>query len=171
MAAVAIFLLFWIVVGLGLLFVAMHGGPRAARASLQTQSRRGRKGATLVFMALYLGFGVAVPLALLLGSHHNANAQVDGNKLTGDAKTGREIFGRACGSCHTMKAANAVGKVGPNFDVIKPTKARVLFVLANGLQQGNGTMPSGLLPDSGDSRAVADFIQQVEHPPPAKAGK
>jgi cytochrome c5 len=165
--AVALFLLFWIVAGLGLLFVAMHGGPKAARAKLQSQSRRGRKGATTVLLALYVLFGVAVPVGLLIGSHHNANAQVSGSKLTGDAKRGREIFGASCGSCHTLSAANAVGKVGPNLDVIKPTKARVLQVLKTGLQQGNGTMPAGLLPDSDDARAVADFIAQVEHPPPA----
>lgn len=167
MVAVVLFLLFWIVLGLGLLFVAMHGGPRAARAKLQSQSRRGRKGATLMFSVLYVGFGLAVPLALLIGSHRNANAQVDGTKLSADAKRGREIFGAKCASCHTLKAANAAGKVGPNLDTIKPTKQRVIQVLQTGLQQGNGTMPAGLLQDSSDAKAVADFVSEVEHPPAA----
>ena len=37
----------------------------------------------------------------------------------GDASAGRRVFAAAeptCGSCHTLKAANANGQVGPNLD-------------------------------------------------------
>ena len=72
---------------------------------------------------LYVAFGVAVPVLFLHGNHANANAQVGGNKLTASEKRGREIFAFRCGFCHTLAAANAIGKVGPNLDSLGRPKA------------------------------------------------
>ena len=43
-----------------------------------------------------------------------------------------------CGDCHTMKAANATGKVGPDLDELKPNEETVVRQVTNG---GNG-MPA-----------------------------
>jgi mono/diheme cytochrome c family protein len=121
---------------------------------------------------LYVGFGVALPLGFLIGNHANANSQVGGYKLTAAEKQGRELFGRHCGVCHTLAGANAVGKVGPNLDTIKPSASLVLHTIVNGCLQspppgdtqqsclGNGTMPAGII-EGQQATAVAQFVAQV----------
>ena len=64
-----------------------------------------------------------LPVVFLVGNHNRANAQVGGIKLNAAEQNGRELFGQKCGLCHTLAAANAVGKVGPNLDVLQPTEA------------------------------------------------
>jgi mono/diheme cytochrome c family protein len=169
--AVLLFILFWVLIAVAIFFVAARGGPRGARATLQTQSHGGRRVAGLLFAVIYIGVGIAVPAGLLIGSHHNANAEVNGVPLSADAKKGRKIFGDVCGACHTLAEANAVGKVGPNLDQLKPTKQLIHNALINGKQVGNGTMPANLLPDPNDQRAVIDFVYEVTHPKPATPGK
>ena len=85
-----------------------------------------------MFVVTAVVFGVALPLLMLTGNHHNANAQVGGIKLTAAEKSGRELFGQHCGVCHTLAAANAVGKVGPNLDMLKPAQSLVLNTINNG---------------------------------------
>jgi mono/diheme cytochrome c family protein len=167
--AVLLFVLFWVLIALLIFFVASRGGPRGARATLQAQSHGGRRVAAVVFAVVYVGMGIGVPTALLIGSHHNANAEINGDKLSVDAKHGRKIFGDVCGACHTLAEAGAVGKVGPNLDDLKPTKALLQDALVHGRQRGNGTMPANLLPDPNDQRDVIDFVYEVTHPPVAGA--
>ncbi len=50
-------------------------------------------------------------------------------------QVGRELFGEHCAVCHTLAADNAVGKVGPNLDQLKPPKSLVLHTIANGCLQ------------------------------------
>jgi mono/diheme cytochrome c family protein len=169
--AVLLFVLFWVLIAVGIFFVAARGGPRGARATLQTQSHAGRRVAAALFAVIYIGVGIAVPTVLLLGSHHNANAEVNGVKLSSDAKKGRKIFGDMCGACHTLSEANAIGKVGPNLNQLKPTKQLLQSAITQGRQRGNGTMPANLLPDPNDQKAVIDFVYEVTHPKPATPGK
>jgi mono/diheme cytochrome c family protein len=169
--AVLLFILLWVFIAVAIFFVAARGGPGGARATLQTQSHGGRRIAAGVFVIVYIGMGIAVPAALLIGSHDNANAEVNGARLSPDAKKGRKIFGDVCGSCHTLSAANSVGKVGPDLDQLKPTKQLIQSALIQGRQRGNGTMPANLLPDPNDQRAVVDFVYEVTHPKPATPGK
>src|SRR5437588_13083822 len=105
--AVALFLAFWVVLGLGLFFVAARGGRGEARAALQTQTRSGRKAVGTIFAILYVGFGIALPTVFLTGNHANASSQVNGVKLNAADKHGRELFGQSCAVCHTLAAANA----------------------------------------------------------------
>jgi cytochrome c6 len=57
----------------------------------------------------------------------------------GDATAGKAVFLSAgCTACHTLKAANASGTVGPNLDDVKPDAARVIDRVTN----GKGVMPS-----------------------------
>ncbi len=123
MLPVLLFVAFWVVLGLGLFLVAVRGGPAGVRATLQTQSLGGRRAAGLSFVVAYVGFGVVLPVVFLTGNHANASAQYAGLKLTAAEKSGRELFGAHCGICHTLAAANAVGKVGPDLDQIQPSES------------------------------------------------
>jgi mono/diheme cytochrome c family protein len=169
--ATIVFLAFWVLLAFALFFVAARGGLGGARAALQTQSRGGRKAVVVIFAVLYVGFGVALPYAFLNGNHANASGQVGGIKLTADEKRGRELFGQNCSVCHTLAAANAVGKVGPNLDTLKPPAQLVLNTINNGCLQnppansseaclGQGTMPAQLV-EGKDAQDVADFVAKV----------
>ncbi|HEY5261525.1 MAG TPA: cytochrome c [Solirubrobacteraceae bacterium] len=159
MLGVALLIAFWVILGLGTFFIAMSGGLRGARSTLQSRSRTGRL-ATLVFVVLYAGLGLAIPITLLTGNHANASSQYDGIKLNVAEKQGRVLFGQHCAICHTLAAANAVGKVGPNLDVLQPPKSLVLNTVLNGLSVGAGTMPQGIVVGR-QAIDVADFVSTV----------
>ena len=56
----------------------------------------------------------------------------------GDAAAGKTVFETAgCTSCHTLKAANSHGTVGPNLDDKKPPAALVV----DRVTHGKGVMP------------------------------
>src|ERR1700735_5344661 len=100
-----------------------------------TEAADGRGSNTIVavlFTFVTLGLGIALPLVILHGNHANASDQVGGVKLTADAKSGRSLFGEHCAVCHTLAAANAIGKVGPTLDLLKPPAAEVLHTIENG---------------------------------------
>ena len=80
MLAVAAFVAFWVVVAFGLFYVAARGGPRNVRVA--SPSRGGNRLIGVVFAFVAIGFGIALPLALLTGNHSHANAEVGGLKLT-----------------------------------------------------------------------------------------
>jgi cbb3-type cytochrome c oxidase subunit III len=68
---------------------------------------------------------------------------------------GKAIFQSQCASCHTLKAANATGTIGPNLDQLKPSEA----VAQHQVEVGGGVMPAfkGKLSDAQIS-AVAKFV-------------
>jgi mono/diheme cytochrome c family protein len=138
----------------------MRGGPQGARAALQSQSRGGRRLAALLFIVVFVGLGVAVPAALLVGNHANASKRFKGVKLNSNDRRGRDLFYMQCGNCHTLRAARTAGKVGPNLDDLKPPKSLVLDAIVKGRIRGNGTMPPNLL-QGRDAQAVADFVGRV----------
>jgi mono/diheme cytochrome c family protein len=158
--AAGLFVAFWVLLALGLFFLALRGGARGAREALQVQSYRARRLAIAGFLAVFAVLGIGVPAVLLIGNHDNASAQYAGVKLTSGDRHGRDIFGLVCSSCHTLKAARANGKVGPNLDQLRPPKALVLDALAKGRQRGNGTMPPGLVQGT-DAQDVASFVSKV----------
>ena len=60
-----VFVLVWVVLGLGLLLIALSGGPSGALQQLQSQSRGSRKAATAFFVIALLVLGVGVPAAVI----------------------------------------------------------------------------------------------------------
>lgn len=171
MLATFLFLALWVVLALGLFFVAVRGGLAGARATLQTQSRGGRKALWTIFAIVYIGFGIAIPVAFLTGNRARASNQFAGIKLTPAEQRGRTLFGAHCGVCHTLLAANAVGKVGPNLDQLQPPAQLVLNTIVNGCLQnppanspqtclGQGTMPPDLV-QGRDAQDVAAFVARV----------
>jgi mono/diheme cytochrome c family protein len=62
-----------------------------------------------------------------------------GGATQGDPAAGKAVFASAgCSGCHTLKAANASGKVGPDLDQLKPAEAKVVHQVEN----GGGAMPA-----------------------------
>lgn len=172
MLAVLLFAAFWAVLGLGVFFLAVRGGPKhVATGAPRRRSRASRQGVVWVFALTFVGFAIVLPIVFLVGNHNRASAQVGGIKLTASEKRGREIFGERCALCHTLAAANAVGKVGPNLDVIQPTQQLVLHTIENGCLQnppsgsqeaclGEGTMPADVV-QGVDAQDVAQFVAKV----------
>jgi mono/diheme cytochrome c family protein len=167
--AVAAFVAFWVVVALGLFFLAARGGVGARVA--KDPGRRGSRVSLTLFAVTAAVFGIALPLLMLTGNHANASAQIGGIKLTAAEKTGRELFGEHCGVCHTLAAANAIGKVGPNLDILKPAETTVIRTLATGCLPnppkgasdtclGQGVMPADVV-QGRDAQDVAAFVSKV----------
>jgi mono/diheme cytochrome c family protein len=159
--AVIAFVAFWVLVALGLFFIAISGGPKGARERLQTQSRGGRKGAFLVFAIVLLAFGVAVPIAASLGvSERNSIPEANISHLTSQEERGRKLFSEYCRLCHTLKAAGSVATVGPDLDKLRPTKALVLDAIHQGRARGNGAMARDLVVGK-DAEDVAAFVARA----------
>src|SRR5215207_5605580 len=140
-----IFVLTWVVLGLGLLLIALSGGPSGALQRLQSQSRGSRKAAVVFFVIALLVLGVGVPLAVI-GSVEARDDIPEANvsNLTAAEQHGRELFGRRCTLCHTLAASKSVAQVGPNLDDLRPPKELVLDAIKNGRARGSGQMAAGL---------------------------
>jgi len=68
-----------------------------------------------------------------------APTTTSGAATQGDPVAGKAVFASAgCGGCHTLKAANASGAVGPNLDSLKPEVDTVVHQVEN----GGGVMPA-----------------------------
>lgn len=160
----------WAGAGIGVLVFALRKG-RPATSGPSTPASRGR---LFVAMAvLYAGVGLAIPLVSIVSSSNAKEVRSEGIKLTEQQKKGRELFGELCGSCHRLKSAEAVGRVGPNLDVqlaAQPAadaaaaqkvydgrKDYVYTTIINGIQRGNGTMP-GLVAQGQQAEQIAAFV-------------
>jgi mono/diheme cytochrome c family protein len=168
--AVGAFIVFWVVLAVGLFLLASRGagGPRAA---LRRRSRGANRLALFMFTVVAIGFGIVLPAVLLIGNHSKASAQVGGIKLNAAQRSGRQLFGDHCAVCHTLAAANAIGKVGPNLDTLKPPVSLILHTINNGClpnapsssaQQclGYGVMPADVV-QGVDAQDVASFVAKV----------
>jgi mono/diheme cytochrome c family protein len=165
-----------VALGLGVVFVAMRGGPRGARNTLHTESKGVQRGLTAVIVVV-CAFGLVVPaLVLAFNGEHKASVGPGGLHLNAQQQKGRELFSHACNLCHTLNGANAVGRTGPDLDVLIPTvaaalppnspevfadrKAFVLSAILEGRARGNGQMPA-LLYQGREAEDVADFVAAV----------
>jgi mono/diheme cytochrome c family protein len=166
-----LFIAFWVIVALGVFFIALRGGLRGAGAPVRRSSFAARRAGLTLFAVIVAAFGIALPLVLLIGNHTNANGQVGGYKLSPAEKAGRELFGVHCAVCHTLAAANAIAKVGPNLDTIQPTERLVLHTITYGCLQspppgsqenclGEGTMPADIIQGQ-QAVDVAKFVAKV----------
>lgn len=169
MLAVAAFVAFWVIVALALVLIASRAGQgRRVRGV----TRAGSRSALILFVVTVAVFGIALPILMLTGNHNNASANVNGLKLTSAQRSGRELFGEHCGVCHTLAAANAIGKVGPNLDQLRPQASIVLHTIQNGCLPnpsssetqeaclGQGVMPAQVVTGR-QAEEVADFVAKV----------
>jgi mono/diheme cytochrome c family protein len=77
-------------------------------------------------------------VAFRLGAHGSFTSATSPTTTTSGPANGAALFTQNCSSCHTLAAANATGKVGPNLDRLKPSKSLVVHQVTN----GGGGMPS-----------------------------
>jgi mono/diheme cytochrome c family protein len=160
MIAAVIFVLAFLVLGLSVLFFAFsgRGGARTRRGA---PSRAGRRFVAVMVTFVIIALGVAVPLAIgLVNKNDHATSAPGGVDLNASQTAGRAVFGKYCATCHTLKASNAVGKVGPNLDVLHPPKGLILDAIANGRARGQGQMPAGLVVGQ-DAEDVAAYVAAV----------
>jgi mono/diheme cytochrome c family protein len=164
--AIYAFIAFWVVLGLGVFFVAMRGG--RSRSGESTESEAGQRAVT-IGIVLVFAFGLIVPgLVLASNAEHKASVAVGGLHLTAEQEKGRELFAHSCAFCHTLAATNSVGRIGPNLDVRVgddiPTpegrRALVLNAIAEGRARGLGQMPA-LLYQGKEAEDVASFVAAV----------
>jgi cytochrome c5 len=155
-----VFVLAFILLGLGVLFVAMSGGPGGLGSALHSQKRGSRRFATLAFVVCLLVLGVGVPAAVIAATKDDNNVSVEGITLTDNEARGRLLFGERCSLCHSLKAANAVAQVGPDLDQLQPNKALVLNTIQHGRSNGNGQMPANLYTGQ-DAVDVAEFVAKA----------
>ena len=151
-------MLFFLALGIGVVSLALSGGPSGARRRTQTRGRRGGRGAGIAAAIIILVLGIAVPVAVgLSDNNHDAHQAPGGVDLTAAEVKGRAVFAQKCSTCHTLAASNAVGRVGPNLDNLRPPKGLVLDAIKNGRARGQGQMPAGLI-DGSDAQNVAAYI-------------
>jgi mono/diheme cytochrome c family protein len=160
----------WVLIGSGVFFVAMRRTSRAG--ARRGESKFGRR-ALATGLVVVLGFGVAVPtIVLAFNGEHKASVGVGGVHLTASQQRGRDLFAHACGVCHTLAGAKAVGRIGPNLDVrvgeqiATPAgrRALVLNAIEEGRARGLGQMPA-LLYQGREADEVAEFVAAVAGAP------
>ena len=148
---------FWVVVGLVVFFAAFRGRSTPGRP------RGGESGgsnsvAVAGSIIVIVAFGIALPAVVLArGGAHKTKQAPGGVDLTTAEAHGRELFAQNCSTCHTLRAANGVGRVGPNLDQLRPPKVLVLDAIAKGRARGQGQMPDGLLAGQ-DAQDVAAYV-------------
>jgi mono/diheme cytochrome c family protein len=77
---------------------------------------------------------------------------------TGDLDLGRKVFSQvaqpSCTICHTLRNADASGKIGPDLDELKPDAPRV----AKAVRNGTGVMPAYTQLTPEQIAAVAAYV-------------
>jgi mono/diheme cytochrome c family protein len=170
---VYVFVAFWVLLALGVFFVAMRGGPRrrverGAGEGTPAESSAGQRLMTLGVIVL-VAFGLVVP-ALVLAHNGNDKAKeaVGGVELTASETKGRELFAQKCVFCHTLAAVKSFGRIGPNLDIhvgedIATSAGREALVynaIIEGRARGKGDMPA-LLYQGKEAEDVAKFVAAV----------
>jgi len=156
-----VFVLIWVVLGVGLLLIALSGGPSGALQQLQSQSRGSRKAATVLFVIALLVLGVGIPLAVISSVDARDDIpEANVSNMTAAEQHGRELFGQRCAQCHTLTASKAVAQVGPNLDTLRPPKELVLDAIENGRSRGQGQMAAGLYSGE-DAEDVAEHVAKA----------
>jgi len=149
----------FLVIGIGVIFIAFSGGAGAAREAYLT---RGGRLFPVAIVLLYLGLGIAVPAAVI-ASREESEGGVGPLRTerasTGDEE-GKQLFIQTCKSCHTLAAVQARGVTGPNLDELGGLdRQRVLNAIKKG-GTGQGRMPAGLLQGE-EAEQVAQYVARV----------
>jgi mono/diheme cytochrome c family protein len=156
---VVAFLAPFVLLGVGIIFVAFSGGPGRAREAYLTKGGRFFRFSMLL---IYAGLGLAVP-ALVIASNDQSEGgtpPVQHEDASTQLEEGKELFRQTCATCHTLAAANAHGVTGPDLDDIgEMTEERVLNAIKVG-GTGQKRMPAGLL-EGEDAEAVAAYVTAV----------
>ena len=156
---VLLILLPFVLLGIGVIFIAFSGGPGAAREAYLTRGNTlFRAGIPL----LYLALGIAVP-AVVIANREEAKggtAPLKHEALSQREERGKKLFRESCATCHALAAVEARGVTGPNLDELgEMTRERVLQAIERG-GTGQNRMPAGLLKGQ-DAEDVALYVSRV----------
>ncbi len=136
---------------------------RAVAAEGISERARERRSMGFAIGLLSIVSVAAVVGAILIAIHDARGVAARGPagiKLTAAEVHGRQLFAQTCATCHTLAAVHAVGRIGPNLDVLKPPASLVLYAIQNGFAIGVGQMPAGLY-SGNDARDIAQFVGAV----------
>src|SRR5689334_128934 len=105
---VVAFVVAFIALGLAVGFVAFFGGPSGAREAYLTRGSRAFKIAVPI---IYVGLGIAVPAIVLADGKASTGTggALDNQTPNSQVSRGKTLFRETCWSCHTLKAAGAMG--------------------------------------------------------------
>src|ERR687896_2638461 len=89
----------FLLLGIGVLFVAFSGGAGRAREAYLTG---GRRTFPLVILVIYLALGIAVPAAVIAarGESEGGVGSLRTAEVSPDLESGKELFIATCKSCH-----------------------------------------------------------------------
>lgn len=156
--SVGVLVAFWVIAGVVVVLVGMAATRR--RRAAGKPSKASSRAFAVGMAVLFVGLGVAIPVAVMFSnSDADANAR-GGVDLTSAQVEGRELFARYCSTCHTLAASNAVGKVGPNLDRLRPTEELTLNAIEEGRARGMGQMPAEVVTGT-DAQDVASYVAAV----------
>jgi mono/diheme cytochrome c family protein len=153
------FLAPFVLLGVGIIFVAFSGGPGRAREAYLTKGGRLFRFSMALLYAL---LGLAVPALIIAdsGQSQGGTPPLQHEKASSELEEGKELFRQTCTACHTLAAANARGVTGPDLDGIgEMTEERVLQAIKVG-GTGQKRMPAALL-EGEDAEAVAQYVSAV----------
>lgn len=153
------FLAPFVILGIGVLFVAFSGGPGRARQAYLTGGGRSFR---MALVLLYVALGIAVPALVIVGREDSVGATGPLASAEPDPQLeeGKDLFLENCASCHTLSAVNARGVTGPSLDELAPLdQERVLSAIETG-GTGENRMPAGLL-EGEEAEAVAAYVSRV----------
>jgi mono/diheme cytochrome c family protein len=151
----------FVLLGIGVIYLAFRGGPGPAARPAARLARTGR-GFRLLMVLLYLGLGIGVPAAVIAARDEAEGGvgPLEQADLTPREEEGKNLFRQTCASCHNLDAVNARGVTGPDLDTIgEVSDRRVLNAIENG-GTGQGRMPAGLLGEE-DAKSVAVYVSRV----------
>jgi mono/diheme cytochrome c family protein len=152
-----VLVLFFVVVGLAVVLVAMRSG--SSGPLLDPQKRSGRRAVAWLAALAVAVFGIGVPVAVGITTADQSK-EAGPIELTAHEERGRQVFNRYCVQCHTLGASNAVQEVGPNLDRLRPPRELILDAIENGRARGQGQMPAQLVTGP-DAEAVAAYVVRV----------
>ena len=129
-------------------------------ALLATVALVGLLGATFAVASMVgdRGAGAAATPATATAAAEPAEREPGRSADAAKPRSGRELFGHTCGSCHALKAAGASGRFGPDLDESRPSAARVRRMIRTGSL--DGIMQPGLYTGR-DARRVAAYVARV----------
>ncbi len=139
------FLAPFVVLGIGVLFVAFSGGPGRARQAYLT--RRAPQLPARAGAHLRRRSGSPSRLFVITGREESvgASGSLAATEADAELEEGKTLFLQNCSSCHSLDAANARGVTGPDLDELAPLEEdRVLSAIEIG-GTGENRMPAGLL--------------------------
>ncbi len=144
-------------------YLAATGGSR--RETMPGESRAANR-AILLTVVVAFAFGIVAPLFILVKNGESKASTAVGVHLDKKEIKGRELFSQSCAVCHTLKAVNAVGRIGPKLAIRvaeEPPEARkelVLGAILEGRARGLGNMPKKLY-EGPEAEDIAEFVAAV----------